>query len=40
VLNTLTTSRKHLKKMAKELGMVHTRWRELLWGWWWPAGPK
>jgi hypothetical protein len=25
VLNTLTTSRKHLKKMAKELGMVHTR---------------
>jgi hypothetical protein len=29
-----------LKKMALVLGMVDTRGRRLLWGWWWPVRPK
>jgi hypothetical protein len=41
VLNTLTTSRMHLK-MTKSLGTVHTRGRILLVlrGWRWPVGLK
>jgi hypothetical protein len=34
-----TISRMQLK-MAESLGTVHTRRRGLLWGWWWPLGPK
>jgi hypothetical protein len=26
--------------MAEALGTVHTCRRGLLWGWWWPVGPK
>jgi hypothetical protein len=28
------------KKIAEVLGIVDTRGRGLLWGWWWPVGPK
>jgi hypothetical protein len=33
-----TTSRMHLK-MSEELGTMHTFWRVLLLGWWWPVSP-
>jgi hypothetical protein len=26
--------------MAEALRTVHTRGMKLLWGWWWPEGPK
>jgi hypothetical protein len=34
-----TTSRMHSKN-GRTLGIVHTHERVLLWGWWWPVGPK